>query len=803
MPLVEGGALTLFNGVSRQPPAVRLPSQVQEGINAHFSVETGGFSKRAGAESVAVGVSPVPGGEFGVHFIDRDPTERYSVLSTPLGLQVNSLLDGTARTITYEDAGLAYVTAGNPALDLAFVTIADFTFVVNRSITVLANTVDETPAGTNAAVITVKQSVGTYSVVINGGAAVTGTFTSSDTPGVSASVLAVDIQASFAGPTWIVTSVDNYVFIRRLDNAAFTIDVQDGGGYTALVTDFLSDAADLPAKAVDDMVVEIGATRGQGYFLRFEETLAGSGKGVWRETAEPGVALGLDHATMPHVLVRNGDSTFTLRQADWNNRVVGDLVSAPDPEFVGKKISEIAYFRNRLALIAGETVRFSAAGDYFNFYPEQTTQVVDSDSFAVSASGTSVALLRWAVPFRRTLFVSSSNAQFEVVTPDILTPGNTAMDASTSYEIQQTVRPLVVGDSLFMAATIGNSTALLEYSYDQARQTSTAAEVTKHIRGYIPPRVIAMAGDGVTGTVALLPDGEPRNVIYVYTTFSQGTEKAQSAFHKWTLNVDRIYGIAVIEGQVYILAQKNGSELHTVRINTAADTPVFYPFAPLLDFWIEVEGTYDEEADRTSFTLPYSVVSTFVGTEELLREDGTPYLREGGVDLLREADGSRLLCLPSTSFGGLGIPDLIVDEDDPYTVQLEGDWTAGPIIIGEGVEFVVELSPVYMRSEQGAAMHEGRLQLRRFGLKYEDSVYFRVDVTADARETRYWQFDARNVGFADTSVGGLSPRSGLFRFSPNTEGQTCRIVITNNTQLPTTIVSTTWTGLHSTLHHKD
>jgi hypothetical protein len=804
MPLVDGGAKTLFNGVSRQPPAVRLPSQVQEAINVHLSVETGGFEKRPGAQAIAVAESPVPGGAFAVHFINRDPVERYAVILSDDGIQVNSLIDGTARTVTYAGDARDYLTAsGDPATDFAFVTVADYTFVLNRSVTVLANA-EETGAGVSAAVLTVRQSVGTWSVTIDGGTPITGTFTDSDTPGHSAADIATAVAAALTDPEWTVKAVDNYVFIINEDDP-FTIAVEDGGGYVSLVHTLISDAAQLPAKAVNGMIVEIAATSGSGYYLRFDETLEDSHQGIWRECAKPGISLGLDAGTMPHVLIRQGDGTFSFEWGPWSNRDVGDLSSAKDPEFVGKTITEIAYFRNRLALLSDEIVRFSAAGDYFNFFPEQTTQVIDSDTFAVSASGTSVALLRYAVPVRKSLFVTASASQFEVVTPDILTPSRTAMDMTTAYAIQDGVRPVVVGENLYLVAKLGDHTALLEYSYEDAAQTSTAVDVSKHARGYLPSPIRIMAGDGTTGTVAMLADDPAApGTVFLYSFFNQGREKAQSALHKWVFNVDAIYGMTVIDGALYLVAQRNASELHVLRVPLSPQKAGFYPWAPLMDFWQALTGTYDATTDETTFTLPYAIAPSYVIWDALLREDGTAYLRETSFDpLYREGEACRLVALPSLAFKGRGIPDVLHDEVSPYVVRIAGDWTLGQVIIGETFRSLVELSPTYLRDENGAATTKGRLQLRQYGLKYENSAFFRVDVTPTGRETKYFTYDARVVGLPGTGAGDLPTRSGMFWFEPNTEATQAKIVVSNYSHLPMTIASTAWTGTYATLHRKD
>ena len=69
---------------------------------------------------------------------------------------------------------------------------------------------------------------------------------------------------------------------------------------------------------------------------------------------------------MPHVLIRGADGnfrfevdgdTYTMSGTDftlpkWGERVVGDLISAPNPSFIGNKINNVFFFRNRLGFLA-------------------------------------------------------------------------------------------------------------------------------------------------------------------------------------------------------------------------------------------------------------------------------------------------------------------------------------------------------------------------------------------------------------------------------------------------------------------
>ena len=62
---------------------------------------------------------------------------------------------------------------------------------------------------------------------------------------------------------------------------------------------------------------------------------------------------------MPLVIQRTATTTFTVKQFTYQDRRVGDDNTNPVPTFVGKRINKVLFFRNRLALLAGENVILS------------------------------------------------------------------------------------------------------------------------------------------------------------------------------------------------------------------------------------------------------------------------------------------------------------------------------------------------------------------------------------------------------------------------------------------------------------
>ena len=133
--LIEQPIKALFNGVSRQPHNVRLTSQVQEANNTLLSVVTGGFDKRPASQNVITVTGLSGSGTYAFHPIDRDPAEQYILLVDSAGvLKVYDVVNDAAKTVnSYASDITTYLTTSDPQSDLAFVTIADYTIVVNRT----------------------------------------------------------------------------------------------------------------------------------------------------------------------------------------------------------------------------------------------------------------------------------------------------------------------------------------------------------------------------------------------------------------------------------------------------------------------------------------------------------------------------------------------------------------------------------------------------------------------------------------------------------------------------------------------
>jgi len=126
-------------GLSRQPSAARLPDQVEAASNVVCSVAVG-TSKRAGTVFNRVVTGLTSGGNYRLHAIERDATEKYDIVYGVVSsnMTIRAFLDGnaTAATVNITAAAQGYLNLGSAtADDLRFITIADATYIVNTKAT--------------------------------------------------------------------------------------------------------------------------------------------------------------------------------------------------------------------------------------------------------------------------------------------------------------------------------------------------------------------------------------------------------------------------------------------------------------------------------------------------------------------------------------------------------------------------------------------------------------------------------------------------------------------------------------------
>jgi len=158
MSLISASIPNLINGVSQQPPSLRLNTQAELQENG-LSTVVNGLEKRPSTQHIAT-LANVPANidSAFIHTIRRDESEFYTLIISAGSLKVYDAV-GVEQTITSSPSTAINYLSGltDPSTQISATTIADYTFIVNKTKVVAKDTSNLTPARPEEALFYCKQ----------------------------------------------------------------------------------------------------------------------------------------------------------------------------------------------------------------------------------------------------------------------------------------------------------------------------------------------------------------------------------------------------------------------------------------------------------------------------------------------------------------------------------------------------------------------------------------------------------------------------------------------------------------------
>lgn len=522
----------------------------------------------------------------------------------------------------------------------------------------------------------------------------------------------------------------------------------------------------LPASAPDGFTVKITGEKGSNtddYYVRYDAKLQ-----VWRECVRPGLKNHIKNSTMPHVLVREADGTFTFKEAEWNAREAGDEDSNPLPSFIDNTINDIFYHRNRLGFLSGENVILTRSADFFNFWMASAMEIQDTDPIDLAVSDNKIATLYHAVPFDAELILFSKDAQFALRSDNVLTPKDAYLTPPvTHFGCSLKATPVNAGRNIYFLAERSEYSTVREF-FVAADNTDSkdAQDITSHVPSYLPNGTYKIAPSSVENILMFLTEGDEES-MYVYKYLFIDSVRQQASWSRWSLG-GTIYGASFIEDSLYIVVERNDYlclERVSFTFNTE-DLPS-EPYRVLLDCKQEVtvpEGGYNEIYDETTINVKsfYNEIYEPDKKYAIVTDDGT--FKEVA------ADG---------------------------TVVLNGDYTGKKIICGLMYNFRIALSTIYVKTEgeRGVqALLEGRLQLRQLWFNYANSGYFKVKVEVFDKDTYEYTHTGRNLDTSNSILGKLMFSTGKFTVPIQSLNTNCKIIVESDAPAPLALIGAGWTG---------
>jgi len=779
MGLVSQSVKNLKGGISQQPDILRFSNQGKVQING-WSSESEGLQKRPPTTFVKLLRADTQWpGKPAIHLINRDRVEQYFVVFTGTGVEVVDLLGNSYEVRGYN----GYANCAKPREDLRMVTVADYTFIVNRNKKItMTNDVTHVgyPALNSRAVVNVRggQYGRTLSVIVNDVQVAALTMpsgaTASDVTQTDAQWIAVQLASQInATSKWAAEAGQGWVVLSA-KTAEMITSVKTADGYAnQLLSAFVSNVqtfSKLPLQCKDGYLVEItgeSSKSGDNYWVRYDAKGA-----VWRETVKPGIITGFDPATMPHALIRAADGQFDFRPLTWGIRSAGDDNTNPMPSFVDYTINDVFFFRNRLGFLSGENVVMSRTSKYFDFFPASVAELSDDDPIDVAISHNRVSVLKYAVPFSEQLLLWSDQAQFVLTSAGVMSTKNIQLDLTTEFDVSDFARPFGIGRGVyFVSPRASYSSVKRYYAVQDVSDVKSAEDVSAHVPNYVPNTVFALHGSGTENFLTVLSDND-KSCVFIYKFLYLDENVVQQSWSHWEMGegVEVLSACCIGSFMWLILRRPGGITLERVEFTKDTVDYSHEPWRSYMDMKVQVKPTsFDDNEYLTKINLVdlYGFIPN-----------------EGDFWTLSEDGVFRLHKMPS---GGW--------VTDPV-LRLDGDVTSKFYTIGRYYEFAYGFSRFLIKqtADDGSSSTEdiGRLQLRRAWVNYEDSGAF--EVVVDNGSTQYaYQMAGGRIG-SSVMLGYPNAGTGQFKFPVTGDARRQDVYLFSGAPVPVNIIGCGWEG---------
>ncbi|MBB12999.1 MAG: hypothetical protein CMC78_02385 [Flavobacteriaceae bacterium] len=556
-----------------------------------------------------------------------------------------------------------------------------------------------------------------------------------------------------------------------------------------VVASKVNDVGDLPSQCKHGMVVEVvnSVAEEDNHYVKFFGNNDKDGEGTWEECAKPGRLIRLKRSKMPVLLIRTADGNFRLTELDgstysiggvtqpavpqWDDAIVGDDVTNPEPSFIGKSINKMLFFRNRFGILADENIVMSRPGDFTNFFGKSAIQLVASDPIDISASSEYPAILFDGIQVNTGLLLFSKNQQFMLTTDsDVFSPTTAKINALSTYNFNFATNPISLGTTVGFLDNAGKFSRFFEMTQIQREGEPEVLEQSAVVSRLFEKDLKLISNSRENSVIFFSEEGT--STLYGYRYFDNIRQRKLAAWFRWTLTGTIQYHCMQDDNLFVVVRNNNKDQLLKYSIKMDANTFAIAENRVHLDHLMSVttaSNTYNATTNKTTFPKPTGIEST----SQMAAYDvdsGTELGRYGLVTI----NGSNL--------------------------EIDGNWSSQTFLIGHQFTMEVKLPTIYYVTKDGESfrsdtrsstiIHRVKFGFGPLGI-YETTLSRtgRVDYTETFELTAADIYKANAAGIIDDNILRSIPI-----YDRNINAQ---LTLKSTHPAPATVHHMTWEGVYT------
>lgn len=613
----------------------------------------------------------------------------------------------------------------------------------------------------------------------------------------------INVSTAFIRPQNSAITLDTEVIgngIYIASDTEFNVTTSEPDLWSILSTKAIN-TSELPSQCKHGFIVEVtnsDRSAEDNYYLKFVGDNNKDGPGAWEETVEPSVPsppapstdkkeikTSIDPATLPHTIVRT-PSGFIVDQFKidgnlaWKPREVGDDKTNPIPSFVGNKISQTIFHRNRLGFLSRGNVILSQTGDLGNFFFNSALVVSPDDPIDIAASSTEPVTFTSAIETTTGLVAFAQSQQFLLHTDsDSLTPETAKLSNISTYRYNPSAKPVSMGTTIGFTDQAGENTRFFEMFDISRDREPQLIEQTKIVQTLLPSTVDHVVNSRENNTVFFLQKGTKS--IFAYRYHNANNQRIQSAWFQWTFpfSIDYIFSI---DDKLYIVENSSSNYfLYECYIK---------PYGS--ETTISGSGIYGGPVNYTSFLDSFYVTAS--NTAPSVTHTWQPGPNSPNLD---NYDGyTNVVAIAN---GEIKMPTSIVGNVMTFDTAL-----GGSITFGIPFQFKVGLPQVYVTkssNNQLVADLTASLTIQRMQLRFGNIGQFSVGLKRIGKADYTKEYNQTVLN--DYRVNDAPVDKVLTIAVPVYERNTnCNVSITSTHPAPLNFRSMSWEGDYSSMYHR-
>jgi hypothetical protein len=458
----------------------------------------------------------------------------------------------------------------------------------------------------------------------------------------------------------------------------------------------------------------------------------------------------------------------------WTDRTVGSLASVPWPSFVGRSVTGLGFYLNRLVLLSEDNVIASKAGDYLNFFPTTAIQVLADDPVDINTGETTRTVLRHTVDYNGRLICVSGDKQFTLRGGDEgFTPQSAALTVSSRVKSSTILRPLSTQISWLVVEENNAGVSLVEMypNADDDPNVSRPTSLNLQAPTYVPRGVFTAAIEEDLGFACLVSQQDPTS-LYMWRWQDQSRQRLMASWFRIVLPA-KIEHVYFLDNHLYCVGRFNSTRL-LLRIPMGINDPsgriefdgyFFNPRLDLMDFTLNV--TYNEATDQTTIPVTGTIYDT---------PDHLPRV------FVLSGPNKFVFYEPEYSAGNLILPGNVGSTD---------------AVIGYSFSAEALLPHIYLRGQDGQGIPSNPPKVRRITIRSFRSGGFGASITVPGREP--YIAECSQIIARQYTLGELTMRRiGEITVPTMCDGDAMDLRILSSCPLPVHIQEIIWKGTYTT-----